>query len=130
MTEQASTGNAPLEGRRPDGRFAPGNTLGIPFGPDNPPPKSPGRPRKDAWVKELEARLEEKPELRQALADVLLKTALKGSERARLRALDMIEDRVGGPVLHRVGAEVQVVPHSIELIDRRRSPDPSREEPR
>lgn len=130
MTEQASTGNAPLEGRRRDGRFAPGNTLGIPFGPDNPPPKSPGRPRKDAWIKELEARLEEKPELRQALADVLLKTALKGSERARLRALDMIEDRVGGPVLRRVETDVQIVPHSIELIDRRRGPNPTREEPR
>jgi hypothetical protein len=42
MTEQTSTDNARQEGRDANGRFAPGNQLGIPFGPDNPPPKSPG----------------------------------------------------------------------------------------
>ncbi len=103
--ESNCSDKAPTEGRTPDGRFAPGNQLGTPFGPDNPPPKSPGRPPKDAWLHELEQRLED-PRMRQALADKLLKIALKGGERAFLQAIDMIQSRVGGPVTQRIEAEV------------------------
>ena len=78
------------------------------WGPDNLPPKSKGRPTQEAWVAELKARLESRPELRQALADVLLKTALKGSETARLKALSMIADRVEGPVTRKIEADVAV----------------------
>ena len=34
MTEHDSPEKAPVDGRGVDGRFAPGNNLGIPFGPD------------------------------------------------------------------------------------------------
>ena len=78
------------------------------WGPDNLPPKSKGRPKQEAWVAELKERLESRPELRQALADVLLKTALKGSETARLKALGMIADRVDGPVTRKIEADVAV----------------------
>jgi hypothetical protein len=94
--------------RERDGRFAPGRS-GNPdtqWGPDNPPPRSPGRPKKDAFVHELEERLEQTPDLRRALADGLIKIALKGSEQARLKALDMIQSRVGGPLKQQVEATV------------------------
>lgn len=82
--------------RDSDGRFAPGNRLGTPFGPDNPPPRSPGRPRKGAWVRELEDRVKD-PRIRQGLADRLLKIALKGRDGDALKALQEIEDRTGKP---------------------------------
>ncbi len=103
MTQNESTAKAPNEGRGPDGRFAPGNNLGIPFGPDNPPPRSPGRPKKDAWVTELEARLED-PRLRQAIADRLVRIVLKGGDQAAIRAAELIQDRVAGPLTQRIEA--------------------------
>lgn len=119
MTDPHSPENAPTEDRTPDGRFARGNSLGTPFGPDNPPPRSPGRPRKDAWIAELEQRLED-PRMRQALADRILRIALQGSERAALQAAQLIQDRVGGPVTQRVEAEVDVAERRlIILIDPR-----------
>jgi hypothetical protein len=102
MTDRDATDLVPLEGREPDGRFAPGNTLGIPFGPDNPPPKSPGRPPKGAWVRQLEQRLRSDPRISQALADRLLRIALKGRDGEALRAIQEIEDRTGGPLKLRV----------------------------
>ena len=90
------------------GRWLPGRSANpeTQWSKDNPPPKSPGRPRRDAWVAELQERLKD-PRMRQALADRLLKTALKGSERASLQAINLIQDRVGGPVVRRVEAEVE-----------------------
>jgi hypothetical protein len=91
------------------GRLLPGHSVGAEtrFGTSgNPPPKSPGRPKKDAWVHELEDRLEGRPELRQAIADRLVKVALKGGEQAALKAIAMIQDRVGGPLTHKVEADV------------------------
>ncbi len=82
-----------------------GTTSGRRSARTTPPPKSPGRPPRDAWLKELEQRLED-PRMRQALADKLLKIALKGGERASLQAIDMIQSRVGGPVTQRIEAEV------------------------
>lgn len=87
--------------RYSDGRFAPGNRLGTPFGPDNPPPKSPGRPKKGAWVRELEDRVKD-ARIRQGLADRLLKIALKGRDGDALKALQEIEDRTGQPVALRI----------------------------
>jgi hypothetical protein len=113
MTEAQSPANGPQEGRLPDGRFAPGNSLGTPFGPDNPPPRSPGRPKKDAWLYELEQRPED-PRMRQAIADRILKIALKGSEKAALQAAQLIQDRVAGPVTQRIEAEV--VPRQIIVM--------------
>jgi hypothetical protein len=76
------------------GRWQPGQSANpdTQWGPNNPPAKSPGRPKKDAWIQELEGRLED-PRIRQALADKLLKTALKGSERASLQAISLIQVR-------------------------------------
>jgi hypothetical protein len=90
------------------GRFAPGNDAGrsTRWGADNPPPKSPGRPRTDAWVSELKDQLEERPDLRKAIANRLLKIALKGSDQAALKAISVIEDRIGGTVTTRIHAEV------------------------
>ena len=45
------------------GRWRPGKS-GHPdtqWSDDNPPPKSPGRPKKDAWLAELEGRLDLDP---------------------------------------------------------------------
>ena len=91
------------------GRWLPGQSANPPtqWGPGNPPAKSPGRPKKDAWLGELEGRLED-PRVRQALADRLLRTALKGGERASLQALSLIQDRVGGPVVKKISAEMDV----------------------
>ncbi len=87
--------------RNRDGRFAPGNRLGTPFGPDNPPPKSPGRPKKGAWLRELEERVKD-PRIRQGLADRLVKIALKGRDADAIKALQEIEDRTGEPVRLRI----------------------------
>jgi hypothetical protein len=115
MTGHESTGNAPF--RRPEesgekgadrdgrGRLLPGHAIGAQtrFGtPGNPPPKSPGRPKKGAWLRSLEARLAGEPRLGQALADRLLKIALKGPEGPALRAIQEIEDRTGEPIGGRV----------------------------
>lgn len=108
--------------RRGDGRFAPG-VSGNPetqWGPDNPPPKSPGRPKRDAWVTNLEQMLETDGRLRDALAARLAKIALKGKDSDALKAIDMIQNRVGGGLIRRVEAEIEVVPHTIQLVDRRR----------
>ena len=40
------------------------------------------------------------------MADKLLRTALKGGEKASLQALDMIQNRVAGLLTRRVAAEV------------------------
>ena len=95
--------------RDAQGRWRPGKSANpaTQWGPDNPPPTSPGRPRRDAWLAELEERLED-PRIRRALADRLLKVALKGSEKASLAAIAMVQDRVGGPVIQRVSAEMDV----------------------
>ena len=93
--------------RDSSGKWQPGKS-GSPetkWGPSNPPPRSPGRPKKDAWLRELEGRLED-PRIRQALADRLLKVALRGSEKAALTALAMVQDRTGGPVVKRLAAEL------------------------
>ncbi len=107
---------APNEGRAPDGRFAPGNTLGTPFGPENPPPRSPGRPKKDAWVGALEAMLAKEDRMSDALAARLMKIALKGRDGDALKALEMIQTRVGGPVTQRVEAEVVSEARSILIV--------------
>ena len=92
--------------RDPNGRWLPGQSANAEtkWGPKNPPPKSPGRPKRDAWVGALESRLED-PRIAQALADQLLKVALKGGEKASLSAIGMIQDRVGGPVKQQIQAE-------------------------
>jgi hypothetical protein len=93
----------PDAGRDQQGRFLPARS-GNPatqWGPGNPPPRSPGRPKRSAWVKELESRLEN-GNVRQALADKLLKIALKGSDASALRAIQEIEDRTGQPIAARV----------------------------
>lgn len=113
MTDPDGTDKAPSGGRDADGRFAPGNKLGVPFGADNPPPRSPGRPKKDAWIAELEQRLED-PRMRQALADRILKIALKGGEKAALQAVQLIQDRVAGPLTQRLEAEI--VPRQIIVV--------------
>jgi hypothetical protein len=102
MSDRDITDLVPHEGRQPDGRFAPGNNLGNPWGPDNPPPKSPGRPRKDAWVRQLEQRLKSDDRIGVALADRLIKIALKGRDNDSLRAIQEVQDRVGGPLKLRV----------------------------
>ena len=102
MTDRDNTDLVPYEGRNPDGRFAPGNNLGNPWGPDNPPPRSPGRPRKDAWVRNLEQRLRSDERIGTALADRLIKIALKGRDNDALRAIQEVQDRVGGPLKLRV----------------------------
>ena len=91
------------------GRWLPGQSANptTQWGPDNPPAKSPGRPKRDAWLGELEERLKDS-RVRQALADKLLRTALKGGEKASLQALSLIQDRVGGPVVRRFTTEVDV----------------------
>ena len=91
------------------GRWRPGKS-GHPdtqWSDDNPPPKSPGRPKKDAWLAELEGRLED-PRVRQALADKLLRTALTGGERASLRAINLIQDRVAGPLSQSLIADIKI----------------------
>lgn len=101
MTEKAE--------RDERGRWLPGRSASpaTQWGPGRPPAKSPGRPKKDAWLAELETRLKD-PRLRQALADRLLRTALKGGEKASLQAIGLIQDRVGGQMVRRVTAEVDV----------------------
>ena len=91
------------------GRWLPGRSANptTQWGPDRPPAKSPGRPKRDAWLAEMEERLKD-PRIRQALADRLLTMALKGGERTALRAIDLIQDRVGGPVVRRISAEMDV----------------------
>ena len=68
--------------RDPKGRWLPGQSgnSSTRWSDDSPPPRSPGRPRKDAWIAQLEERLDD-PRMRQALADQLLKVALKGGEK-------------------------------------------------
>ena len=110
--------------RDKQGRFAPGQS-GNPdtqWGPDNPPPKSPGRPKKDAWVGNIERMLETDGRLGDALASRLAKIALQGRDSDALKAIDMIQSRVGGPLPRRVDAEIQMPQHTIELVDRRRGP--------
>jgi hypothetical protein len=88
------------DGRDNQGRFLPersGNPA-TQWGPERRPPKSPGRPKRSAWVAELEQRLREEPRLGQALADRVLKIALKGKDADALRAIQEIEDRTGGPL--------------------------------
>jgi hypothetical protein len=89
------------DGRDNGGRFAHGNALGKPFGPNNPPPRSPGRPKKGAWLRELEDRVKD-PRIRQGLADRLLKIALKGRDADALKALHEIQDRTGEPIALRI----------------------------
>ena len=95
--------------RDAQGRWLPGQSANptTQWGPGNPPAKSPGRPKKDAWLCELEERLKD-PRLRQALAGRLLRIALKGGEKASLQAIGLIQDRVGGQMVRRVTAEVDV----------------------
>ena len=104
--------------RDKSGRWLPGKSANeaTKWGPDNPSPKSPGRPKRDAWLGELEERLKDS-RLREALAARVLHIALKGGERTALRALDMVQSRIGGPVVARISAEVNencgvlVTPH-------------------
>ena len=101
------------------GRWQPGQS-GSPetkWGRDNPPPTSPGRPRKDAWIGELEHRLEDE-RIRQAMADRLVKMALKGSERAALQAINLIQDRIGGPVTKHIEADVRTEQRRIVIVGR------------
>jgi hypothetical protein len=44
--------------------------------------------------------------MRQALADRAIKIALKGRDADALKALEMIQSRIGGPVTQRVEAEL------------------------
>ena len=85
------------------------------WGPGNPPPKSPGRPKKDAWVHELEHRLQD-DRMRQAIADRLLKVALTGGEKAALTAIQMVQDRVGGPVTKHIEAEFRTEQRRILIV--------------
>ena len=91
--------------RLPNGKFRPGKS-GNPatqWGPDNPPPRSPGRPRKNAWLNELEDKLDEDPQLRVRLARRLLDIAESGKDGDALKALEIIENRAGsGPLQNRV----------------------------
>ena len=58
--DEQSPAKGPDEQRDDDGRFARGNTLGTPWGPDNPPPKSPGRPKSKTLTDSLIRHLEKK----------------------------------------------------------------------
>ena len=97
--EGDSPGQPGVIPRNPDGTFPKGyrphNLWGT---PGNPPPKNGGRPPKDAYIRELEAELQGNPDMRRALARRLLKTALQGRDGDSLRALQAIQDRIGGPV--------------------------------
>jgi hypothetical protein len=64
--------------------------------------ESPGRPRKDAWVLKLEQRLRSDERIGTALADRLIKIALKGRDGDALRAIQEVQDRIGGPLKLRV----------------------------
>ncbi len=52
--------------------------------------------------------------MRQALADRILKIAPKGGEKAALHAVQLIQDRVAGPVTQRLEAEI--VPREIIVM--------------
>lgn len=93
------------ESRNPDGTFGKGN----PYRFDADSPRSPGRPKKDAWVRSLEAQLEADPKLKEALSRRLLKIALSGRDGDAIKALDLIEDRAGGgPVVKQIELEANV----------------------
>lgn len=97
--------------------FQKGNEIGKEhrFQPGN--PGGPGAPKKDAWVKALEKRLEDE-NLRDDLANALIELAMSPKSKDRMAALKEIQDRVGGPVVKKVEAEVTaVVPHTVTLID-------------
>jgi hypothetical protein len=91
------------------GRLLPGHGVGAEtrFGtPGNPPPKSPGRPKKDAWVTALERMIERDERLPEAFAARIAKIALRGRDADAWKALDMIQNRTGGPVTQQIEATV------------------------
>ncbi len=98
-----------MSDRDSEGRWQPGESANpeTQWGPDNPPPKSPGRPKKDAWLGALEAMLAKDDRMSEALAGRLMKIALKGRDSDALRALELIQTRIGGPVKQVVEAEVK-----------------------
>jgi len=121
---------ATAEGREPDGRFAPGQS-GNPetqWGPGNPPPRSPGRPKKDAWLGEVERMLDEDGRIPKALASRLVSIALKGNDRDALRALELLQAHTGGPPIKKAEiTRVGTVQREIVLVDpskMRRDPPP------
>ena len=83
------------------GRFTRGNHAGLQFGVDRPPPPPTPRRKKDAWVRELEDLLRDS-DLRSMLADRILGIALRGKGPEALKALEMIQTRIGGPVAVKV----------------------------
>ena len=79
-----------------------------------------GRPKKYAWLKKAEATVTKNEDLQQALADELIGIAkgLKGTTKDQIRALEMLEDRISGPVVRQIQAEIELPDHSITLVDR------------
>ncbi len=95
--------------RDEQGRWEPGESANpeTQWGPDNPPPKSPGRPKRDAWLGPLEAMLRKDERMGEALAGRLVKIALKGRDGDALRALELMQNRLTGPPKQQIEAEVR-----------------------
>lgn len=110
--------NKPVDNRRPDGTFGPGNIA-------NPN----GRPPKELAISDtIRAMMNEKPEIKRALSAKLIEMALKGD----LAAIREVMDRIEGKPLQRsetdlttLGKEIQYLPS--ELLNKyglNTSPDP------
>jgi hypothetical protein len=97
-----------MSDRDEQGRWQPGESASpaTQWGPENPPPKSPGRPRKDAWLGALEAMLAKDERVPEALAARLMKIALKGRDADALKALELMQNRIAGPPKQQIEAEV------------------------
>jgi hypothetical protein len=92
------------ETRNPDGTFRPGHPFR--FTAEEPRP-GPGRPRKDAWVRELERLLEDDPGKGRAMAREVYRIATEGEDdKVRLAALKECQDRTGGPVVKQIELDV------------------------
>ena len=110
-------GNAPPE-RRANGTFLPGNTVGTPWGPDNPPPKSPGRPVSiENRIKKLLLQPVSKKDRRQradAIAEMIVRKAMAGEDKAWLELLNRFDGKPtekggGSSELEAWGKVIQVI---------------------
>ena len=116
-------GENPGEMRNPDGTWKPGN----PYAFDG-SKAGPGRPPKDAWLRELEQQLQNDPAKATLMAEEVYRIATAGDDdKVRLNALREIQDRIGGPVVRETKGELNIVTHAITLKDRAQ-PEPPQEE--
>ncbi len=76
-----------------------------------------GRPKKDAWVRELEGLLRVDGH-RDSLAEAILKVALNPKHRDWFKAIQEIQNRVGGPVALKVEglSDLEIVERLVELL--------------